>query len=203
MEKSKLFGKFEAALACLLCAALLLCAAGVWQQRSIAEKLIRLHVVANSDGEADQAVKLAVRDAVLAQIEALCSDAADVEEAAQRIQENLPLLEHTAGDVLQAEGFAYPAQASFGTEQFPTREYDSFSLPAGEYASLTLRLGEAEGKNWWCVIFPALCGAQDIEPAAEAAGMTPQQVRWIRSDGRIEIRFRLVELYQKLAALFA
>ena len=94
-------------------------------------------------------------------------------------------------------------QASFGTEQFPTREYDSFSLPAGEYASLTLRLGEAEGKNWWCVIFPALCGAQDIEPAAEAAGMTPQQVRWIRSDGRIEIRFRLVELYQKLAALFA
>lgn len=203
MEKSHAFGKFEAVLACLLCAALLLCAAGVWQQRSIAEKLIRLHVVANSDGEADQTVKLAVRDAVLAQVEALCADAADVGEAAHRIRENLPLLERTAKEVLQAEGFAYPVQASFGAEQFPTREYTSFSLPAGEYASLTLRLGAAEGKNWWCVVFPALCGTQDIEPAAEAAGLTPQQLRWIRSDGRVEIRFRLVELYQKLAALFS
>ena len=203
MEKSKLFGKFEAILACFLSAALLLCAACVWQQQGIAEKLIRLHVVANSDAEEDQAVKLAVRDAVLAQVEALCASASDVGQAAARIEQNLELLEQTAGETLQAAGYSYPAHAYFGTERFPTREYDSFSLPAGEYASLTIRLGEAQGKNWWCVVFPALCGAQDIEPVAEAAGLTPQQLRWIRSDGRVEVRFRLVEFYQKLISLFS
>ena len=203
MKKLKGFGKLEAVLACVLCAALLLCAAGVWQQRDLAQKLIRLHVVANSDSDADQAVKLTVRDAVLAQVGQLCAGAEDVEEAAQRIQENLSAIEDTALKTLQSQGYTYPVSASFGTEAFPTRVYDTFSLPAGDYASLTLRLGEAEGQNWWCVVFPALCGAQNLEPAAEAAGMTPQQLHWITSDAHVEIRFRLVELYQKLVALFS
>ena len=173
-----------------------LCAVLQAQSQRMADKIIRLHVVANSDTSADQTVKLAVRDAVLREAGRVLNGAEDPKQA---VAAQLPALEAAANAELQRQGSEDLARVSFRRELFPTREYDTFSLPAGVYDSLRVTIGQGEGHNWWCVIFPPLC--------AQAAGLSERAVQALSDDdvrlvtesgGGYVVRFRLLELWDAL-----
>ena len=112
------------------------------------QNVLRLHIIANSNSEADQAVKLLVRDRILEETADIFSGAAGLNEAEKRAAENLCNIAECAEETLKANGFGYGAAAEIGNSYFETREYESFTLPAGNYRSLIIRLGKAEGKNW-------------------------------------------------------
>ena len=185
---------WEAALLLSLCAVLL---SGLWaqgRQRALSDKVVRLHVIAASDSETDQAVKLQVRDAVLQQVTPLLEGAADRSEAVALLQQALGSLEEIAGEISGTE-----ATATLGRENYPTREYDSFSLPAGEYTSLRIVLGEGKGRNWWCVVYPPLClsGPEEVQ---ETAALSEDDVKLITEDGEGYVfRFRLMEWWGDFA----
>lgn len=175
------------------------CAALQVQQQRMSEKIIRLHVVANSDSGADQAVKLHVRDAVLAVARQALQDADDPQQA---IAQALPALEAAANAALAAQGSRETARVSFRRELFPTRDYDTFSLPSGVYRSLRVTIGAGDGHNWWCVIFPSLCvpaTADGFVQAAEAGGFTRAEIGLMtQADEGYVLKFRSLELLQAL-----
>ena len=121
--------------------------------------MIRLHVIANSDSPEDQALKLEVRDQVLAHAEELYPAGADRTAAAAAIQEHLPELAAAGQRVLEERGCDYAVRAELTETWFPTKEYEDFALPAGEYTALRVVIGEGAGQNWWCVLYPGLCRA--------------------------------------------
>lgn len=156
----------------ILCA-LLICTA-LWaeaQQEELADKVIRLHVVANSDSDADQALKLQVRDAVLTETNTLLSGRESAQEAASILRENLTGLGQTAAETVLQAGYPYSVKVSLEDEWFPTRQYQGGALPAGTYQALRVVIGSGEGKNWWCVVFPALCLPAVTEESVQAAGL--------------------------------
>ena len=180
------------------------CAALQVQQQRMSEKIIRLHVVANSDSGADQAIKLHVRDAVLAAARQALQGAGDPQQA---IAQALPQLEAAANAALAAQGSRDTASVSFRRELFPTRDYDTFSLPSGVYRSLRVTIGAGGGHNWWCVIFPSLCvpaTADGFVQAAEAGGFTRAEIGLMtQADEGYVLKFRSLELLQALKkALF-
>lgn len=187
-----------------LCLSLLIGSAQLARDSQLNEKLVRLHVIAASDSEEDQRVKLLVRDAVLEKIDSM--QLLTTHQAIETLRTSLDLLAETAREVLHREGFADDVQVRLCTEQYPMRQYGSFSLPAGEYVSLQIRLGEAEGQNWWCVVYPGLCHACDegvFAQAAEAAGFSDGQIRLMTLDSKtVQFRFKLLELVQKLKNFF-
>ena len=172
------------------------CAALQAQSQRMAEKIIRLHVVANSDSDVDQAVKLRVRDAVLREAQNVLSDASDAKQA---ITAQLPALEAAANAELRRQGSGDTACVSFRRELFPTRDYDTFSLPSGVYQSLRVTIGEGAGRNWWCVMFPPLClpAAQDRGGNLDAF-FDDGELKVVESSGRYEPRFKIVEIIEKL-----
>ena len=186
---------WETALLLALCAALL---SGVWagaRQRQLSDRLIRLHVTANSDSRADQAVKLAVRDAVLSLAGPALEGASSLSEASERLRGLLPDLAEEAAGISGG-----PVRAALTEEFFPTREYEDFALPAGRYTSLRITLGEGDGRNWWCVVYPPLC-ASGTEKAVEADLISPEDVKLITGDGEgYVIRFRVIEWWQEWMA---
>lgn len=123
----------------------------------LAENLIRLHVLANSDSEADQALKRAVRDAILEEVTPLFTGASSRQEAEERIHEAMPAIQAAAATVIAAAGQSYPVSAELGQYEFPGKAYGALWVPAGEYTALRVLIGEAEGANWWCVLFPPMC----------------------------------------------
>ena len=175
------------------------CAVLQAQSQRMAEKIIRLHVVANSDSDADQAVKLCVRDAVLREAQRALSAASDAKQA---ILADLPALEAAANAELRRQGSGDTARVSFRRELFPTRDYDTFSLPSGVYQSLRVTIGEGAGHNWWCVIFPSLCvpaTTDGFADAAAAGGFTDAEIGLMtRANGAYTVKFRSLELLQAL-----
>ena len=143
-------------LALLLGAAVFLLS-GIWAlntQRDLADRVVRLHVLANSDTEEDQALKLLVRDAVLERATEILEQSEDRKSAEALLRESLPELEALAGETVRANGYDYAVTAELEDTSFPTKEYDGFALPAGEYLALRILIGEGAGQNWWCVVFP-------------------------------------------------
>lgn len=180
-------------------------------ENDIYDSVVRLHVLANSDSEEDQALKLKVRDGILEMTEELLAEAATREEAISIIENNLERYKATAESVLAENGSGYTAEVSFGEEYYPTRVYESSAFPRGEYVSLRIKIGKAEGKNWWCVLFPPIClsAASDkgdsMENAFIAAGLTPEQYRIItenKGGGKYEIRFKLLEIFREIKRMF-
>ena len=164
------------------------------------DKLLRLRVIAESDESADQADKLLVRDAVLAALEPRIADCASLEEARAAALEALPQLAEAAGKVLEEAGRPRPLTLRRGAEDCPLRAYETFTLPAGNYETLTVTLGAGEGHNWWCVVFPPLCLAaagEGGEEDEEWSVFSPAEQR-LMTAGSVEIRFRCLELLQKL-----
>ena len=166
---------------------------GAWasgQQRDLAGDLVRLHVIARSDSDADQAEKLAVRDKVLSILSPALAGCGTRKEAVDIILSHRAGIESVAGDVTM----------SLGTEHYPTRDYGSFALPAGDYLSLRVILGPGEGHNWWCVVFPPLCTEALAEPDRSAFALLPEdQTGLITQDGTgYVLRFRLIEWWDAL-----
>lgn len=146
-------------LALALCMAFLF-AYAAWvslSQQTLADGLLRLHIIANSDSVQDQQVKLLVRDQVLEVTEPLLAEADNQDEVRRILNEHLQQITDAAQQVLTDQGMPYQLSAQMATEYYPTRAYDTFSLPAGQYTGLKIRLGAASGHNWWCVVFPPLC----------------------------------------------
>jgi len=142
-----------AQLVCLLIFAGMLLA----DKQTLGNDLVRLHVVGASDTEADQTVKLFVRDAIVAHTDKLLAGAQDADAACAILEANLDALTQTANEALMAAGSTDIAAVSLQREAFPVRHYESFSLPSGVYRALRVKIGSAQGANWWCVLFPPLC----------------------------------------------
>ena len=168
---------------------------------ALADRVLRLHVVANSDSEADQAVKLQVRDAVLMQTQPLLEGVTDSTEAAAVLLPHLEELRLTARDTLEAAGFSDEVTVTLADQWFPTKDYGSFALPAGQYRALKVVIGEGEGQNWWCVVFPPLCLAsvtEEVTATAAQAGLTEQQVALITGqDGGYVLKFKVMEWWEE------
>ena len=169
------------------------------EQQRLSAKLIRLHVVANSDSAHDQAVKLEVRDAVFTAAKTLL-DGTDDPHAT--LAGHLDEIAAAAEARLRTLGEAHPVTVRLGKERFPTREYDTFALPAGVYESLRVTIGAGEGHNWWCVVFPSLCltsSMDELELAAQTAGFSDEEIRLITGEeSGFVLKFRVLELLQKL-----
>lgn len=135
---------------------------GQERQRAIAEQIIRLHVIANSDTEEDQELKMKVKETIVTYLRGEMQDAVSVDEARQAIREHLPEIEEIAAEKMQAEGYDYTAEATLGESYFPVREYGDLTFPAGNYEALRVRLGKSAGHNWWCVMYPSLCFVDSV-----------------------------------------
>ena len=172
------------------------------EQQMLAAEMVRLHVVANSDETADQAVKLQVRDAVLPVIRSLTAEAKTARQARTALTRGLPKLETAARAALPPELADCPVQVSLGRERFPRRIYDTFELPAGTYEALRITLGAGEGHNWWCVAFPALClpaTVEDFTDAALAAGLQENQVELMTArEPSVRVKLRLLDWVETL-----
>ena len=163
----------------------------VTDSQALQENFLRLHVVGASDSKEDQDVKLLVRDAVLASLEDGLDDLTDPAAAYDYVARMLPKVKEAADRCLQAAGLSDTVAVSLTEEAFPTREYDTFSLPAGVYQALRVVIGEGEGKNWWCVVFPQLCVGEDFVETASVAGLSPELTGTL--EGGHELRFWLRE----------
>ncbi|MFI3326184.1 MAG: stage II sporulation protein R [Clostridia bacterium] len=130
---------------------------------NLTEDVIRMHVVANSDSDYDQMVKLAVKDEVVACASEIIETSLTINEAKESLENEIVTLEEVANDYLKLYYTDYNAKVLVEEEYFPTRYYDDFTLPAGNYIALKVMLGQAEGQNWWCVVYPSLCTGSAIE----------------------------------------
>lgn len=182
---------------------------GMWldrEQTRLAGQVIRLHVIANSDSREDQDLKLKVRDGVLAQAEQLYPEGASLDEAAQALERNLAVLAAAGQAVVEREGADYPVQAELTRCWFPTKEYDDFALPAGEYTALRVTIGEGEGQNWWCVAYPPLClgaATQTVEQAAQLGQLDLDEAMLMTGgDEGYVLKFKAIELLEEWRALF-
>ncbi len=164
-------------------------------------KVIRLHVIAASDSEEDQNLKLTVRDAILDSVTAYTEECNDKAQAEDVILSHIDDIKSQAEQALRENGSSLSVSVVLGEESYPTREYDGVRLPAGEYTSLRVMLGEAEGKNWWCVLFPPLC-KDYASPKDElvSAGFTPDEIKIITdSDSpKYVLKFRILEFFESL-----
>lgn len=174
-------------------------AAALQSQDQLAEKVVRLHVLANSDSEEDQALKLVVRDVVLTEAEGILKETETRAEAEGLLRGQLLELEQLANETVRNEGYAYPVTVELEETTFPTRTYDGFSLPAGDYLALRVLIGNAEGQNWWCVVFPPLCtvAAAEFPEVAENAGFSVGEIALItETSAGYVLKFKVLELLQ-------
>lgn len=167
-------------------------------EEAIYNSVIRLHVIAASDSDSDQALKLKVRDAVLSGLSTLSEGCSSKSEAEEKLASQLDEIRAVALETLAAEGCDCHVSVSLGKEKYPQKSYDGVCFPAGEYTSLRIVIGEGEGKNWWCVLFPQLClaGAKNAEAAFVEVGLTPEQYRVITEtdEPKYKLRFKIIDI---------
>lgn len=166
--------------------------------KNIREDVVRLHILANSDSEADQQVKLAVRDALLESGVEIFSGTADKDNAVEYLETEKEKLIETANRVLKENGFDYESEVYLVNEYFNTRTYEDFTMPAGEYLALKVILGEGKGHNWWCVMFPPLCLPAATDKANLNAVFSENEVNIIEGTEKYEIRFKIVEIIERI-----
>lgn len=174
-------------------------------RQKLNEELIRLHVVAASDSEEDQAIKLRVRDAVVESLSDAMADITDIAQARAYLEENLPKIRQAANDTLKALGCDEEVTVTLEKEVFDTRYYDTFTLPAGVYEALRVTIGEGEGQNWWCVAFPTLCipaASEGFEDVAAGAGFSESLTAALKGKNGYEVRFFLLDALGKLEGYF-
>ncbi len=169
-------------------------------EAQIYDNTVRLHVLANSDSEHDQEVKLYVRDAVLAHITEITAEAQSAQEAEAIIAENIHALCNTAKNALLSLGESDEVSVTLSKEYYPTREYGDFRLPAGNYSSLRVMIGEADGQNWWCVLYPELCtsSAKTGETLVKT-GFSKDQIDILTGgeEPKYRLKFKILEIFEK------
>ena len=171
----------------------------------IANSVFRLHVIANSDSKEDQDLKYIVRDNVLAYMNDLCKDTKSKEEAIRIANEHLDEFKQVAMDTIKEKGFNYDVTVEIGNFSFPTKTYGDISLPSGYYDALRIKIGNADGKNWWCVMFPPLCFVDvssgivpDESKEAIKKDLSDEEFSLISNeeDSKISFKFKLIEFFQ-------
>ena len=195
--------RFSIAIVILLVVLMALSFLPVHGEEEIYDTVVRLHVLANSDTAEDQALKLKVRDAVLDAAAPYLEGCTTQAEAVASLTAHWADLEAAAADVIAAEGYDYPVTVLLGEEDYPTRTYESCAFPAGTYVSLRVCIGDAEGQNWWCCLFPPLClsaatAKTDNEDAFIQVGLTKDQYGIITETGKAKykVRFKILEVIQ-------
>ena len=176
---------------------------------SVYNSVIRFHIRANSNSEEDQALKLKVKEKVLETISTLVKGSTSIEKTKETLEENMGVLEETALNTIQAEGYDYPVKVYFSREDFPVKEYGGVVFPAGEYEALRIDIGNGSGANWWCVMYPPLCfvDATNVvmseackEELANALSeeeyenLMRNQVK--NGDVEVELKFKIVEIFK-------
>lgn len=208
MEKTDKTARIRHAIWAICIGVIITCAFSVYADKtedSLADSLIRLHVIANSDTEADQNLKLAVRDAIVAEVGDLFSDNKDKSMAMEEILANMESIERIARDVIAEKGFSYDVSLSLGSSDFPAKTYGNVTLPAGTYEALKVVIGDGAGQNWWCVLFPPLCfvDATTAEMPASSSevlktSLTDDQYAMVTDGGDfpVKVKFKAYELWQ-------
>lgn len=173
-------------------------------QPSIASKILRFHVLANSDTEADQTVKLEVRDAVGTYLQPLLNNTENLEETKKIVEKNIPEIIEIAKETLEKNGYYYPVTAIITKTDFPEKTYGSYTFPKGEYEALQIIIGEGAGQNWWCVLYPNMCFKGTVyevveEDAKEALRevLSPWEYADVFDSGKVKVRFKLLELFKE------
>ena len=164
-------------------------------EAEIYEDTIRLHILANSDSAEDQSLKLKIRDRLLLEYGNLLQGSASVSEAKNLTSGLIPNIERDAKEWIIELGYDYDVRATLTTEWYETRDYEDFTLPCGYYTSLRLIIGEGEGKNWWCVMYPPLCMEMATEQAPSDDGLidyTKEEILLIKSNG-YNVKFKILE----------
>lgn len=182
---------------CFLLVVLVWCGTLLADRQMLRQELVRFHVVAASDEAEDQILKLRVRDAVMDSLHSALADVGDVEQAKTWLRENLPKLQRIANETLAAAGCEDFAAVRFDLEVFDTRQSDGLSLPAGVYETLRITIGEGEGENWWCVVFP-LQSADESEDIAAGAGFPGGLDETLTEAEGFSIRFFLLDALGRL-----
>lgn len=177
---------------------------GAWslqEQDALQEKMIRLHVIANSNTQEDQSLKLQVRDKVLERATEILKQSSDMADAQVRLGNALDTIETIAEEEIRVQGYDYSVSARLEQTEFPTKVYDGFSLPSGEYLALRVVIGEGAGENWWCVVYPPLCmtAATDLPETALATGLGEEDLSLITEENTgYVLKFRSLELWENL-----
>lgn len=198
-EAAALAGMLTAVFAQGVCAA-------AESREQVAEDVFRLHILANSDSGEDQALKLRVRDAVLEVSGGIFDGSHTAKEAAVLARENIQKFTEAAEKAIAGSGRDQSVSCEVGRAYFDERTYGTATLPAGEYNALRIVIGEGGGRNWWCVMFPALClpavtdTDEILEKALSSGALTPEEVRLIQEPENYEVRFYFAEVFRKFAA---
>lgn len=178
----------------------------------ISDSVFRLHVLANSNSDEDQALKYKVRDNLLKHMNGLCSNCTSKDEAIKIVTEHQDEFKQVALDTIHNEGYSYNVKINIGNFEFPTKQYGDISLPAGYYDALRVEIGEAKGRNWWCVMFPSLCfidvssGFVPEESKEELQKVLSDEEYSLISDSSnssIKFKFKLLELFANNGLLTA
>lgn len=168
----------------------------------ITETVFRLHILANSDSEEDQQLKLKVRDAVLEETSCIFEDSSTAEESAKAAEGCLEEIKGIAERVVRENGYSYNVACEVTDMDFDDRVYDTITMPAGHYKALRITIGDAKGKNWWCVMFPPLClpAVTNIDEALEDCGgvFTAEELDMLQNPENYECRFYVLELVEKV-----
>ena len=171
-------------------------------QASIATKILRFHVLANSDSQIDQELKLKVRDAVGAYLQPLLEESECLEETKVIVDENMDAVIEIAKATIAAEGYDYGVSARVATVAFPEKPYGDYVFPAGDYEALQIVIGEGGGQNWWCVLYPNMCFKGSVyevieEDAHESLKevLNPWEYASVFDSGKVEVRFKFLEYF--------
>ncbi len=173
-------------------------------QQSISEKILRFHILANSDSGEDQALKLKVRDAVGTYLAEALAEAASLEESTAIVEERITGIEQVATAVIEEEGYQYSVDASLENCEFPEKTYGEYTFPAGEYQALRLVIGEGGGHNWWCVMYPNICFSGSMYQVDEESGeklqaeLTNEEYAAILHNGDYKVRFGILKFMNRM-----
>ena len=172
-------------------------------QPEIAEKILRFHVLANSDSEEDQNVKKQVRDAIGQMMGPKLSHSKNLKETEKIVQQSMDEIVEVATETLEANGYDYGASARLANVEFPVKSYGDYTFPAGEYEALQVTLGAGQGHTWWCVLYPNMCFQGSVyevveDDAKEALRevLTPEEYADVFTQGKFEIRFKFLEYFR-------
>lgn len=164
---------------------------------NISNQIFRLHILANSDSTEDQQLKLKVRDNILVNSEELFKNCKTLEEIINVSNQNIKYFQKIAENTIKENGYTYPVKVYVDKEYFNTRHYDKITLPSGIYNALKIEIGAAKGHNWWCIMFPAICLPAVSDDEINKI-LSDDEIELINSNDKYEIRFKIVEIYEKI-----
>lgn len=163
------------------------------------ENVLRMHILANSDSEEDQALKLKVRDALLENSDEIFGDCSNIEEAETYVKEKLDLIQDIAEEVIQENGYDYSVKAQVVNMEFDDRVYDDLTMPRGFYDAIRITIGEAEGHNWWCVMYPAMCvpaASENDNNNVASDYFDSNTMDMLENHNKYELKFKCVEWFE-------